>query len=302
MSLFSFLRKNKQESAAGDSAFYSRAEEESATGRRARRKQGKSARAEEALDPMLPEKKRARRRLIGAVALVLAAVIGLPMIFDAEPRSAPDDITIQIPAKDKPAAPPAVAPERPGASSSRVAASAALDPKEEVLPAASRPAAHAPEAVAAAAPEPHAKPAQEPKSASDAGEKTAAAKAVAEKTGHDAHAAGAEPKPIAEADDAARARALLNGKPDPKAAEKKSEKFVIQVAALATKEKVNELQLRLKDAGIKSYTQKVATASGDRTRIRVGPFASREDAEKMRTKIVKLGLNGTLVPVESGRS
>jgi DedD protein len=96
--------------------------------------------------------------------------------------------------------------------------------------------------------------------------------------------------------DAARAKALLEGKADPTAAEKKSGKFVIQVAALATKEKVNELQTKLKDAGIHSYTQKVATEAGDRTRIRVGPFANKDEAERIRAKIVKLGLNGTLVP------
>lgn len=68
------------------------------------------------------------------------------------------------------------------------------------------------------------------------------------------------------------------------------------MAALATKEKVDELQTKLKGAGIKSYTQKLATASGQRIRIRVGPFGSKDEAEKVRARIVKLGLNGTLVP------
>jgi DedD protein len=98
-------------------------------------------------------------------------------------------------------------------------------------------------------------------------------------------------------DETARAQALLEGKPDPaKSAEKKGGKFIIQVAALASRDKVNELQIKLQNAGIKSYTQKVATQSGDRTRIRVGPFSSKEEAEKVRMKIVKLGLNGTLMP------
>ncbi len=65
--------------------------------RRSRRTQT----AEEPIDPMLPEKKRARRRLIGATALVLAAIIGLPMIFDSEPKPLSDDIAIQIPSRDK---------------------------------------------------------------------------------------------------------------------------------------------------------------------------------------------------------
>jgi DedD protein len=283
MSLFSFFRKNKQESASDDSAFYSRAEEEPA-GRRRRKpaKSGRTARGEEPADPILPEKKRARRRLIGAVALVLAAVIGLPMVFDPEPKPVPDDIAIQIPNKDQPM-PPAARPETPRATAaSQVPASAALDPKEEVV--ASTVAQPETKPAAAAATPPAAKPEAE--------------RPPEQPKTEPPHAAKSDAKPAAaiETADTARARALLEGKPDPKASDRKSSKFVIQVAALATKEKVDELQDKLKDAGIKSYTQKVATASGDRIRIRVGPFASREEAERMRARIVKLGLNGSLIP------
>src|SRR3990167_6025338 len=97
MGLFTFLRKNKQESTSGDAAFFSRAEEESNAIRgRGKRKQGNQPE-----DPVLPEKKRARRRLVGAIALVLAMVIGLPMILDSEPKPLADDIAIQIPSKVK---------------------------------------------------------------------------------------------------------------------------------------------------------------------------------------------------------
>jgi DedD protein len=114
-----------------------------------------------------------------------------------------------------------------------------------------------------------------------------------------------EPKHAAAAkiSDEQRALAILQGKPLPSAAksadkpgDKSGGKFVIQVAALATQEKIDELRSKLSSAGISSYTQKVATQAGDRTRIRVGPFASRDEAEKARAKIVKLGLNATLVP------
>lgn len=290
MSLFSFLRKNKQESSTDDSTFYSRAEEDSKAVRSRKRRQGKQG--EEPADPVLPEKKRARRRLIGAIALVLAAVIGLPMILDSEPKPVADDISIQIPSKDKPTVTPTTA--RPEPAASKVTASASLDPKEEVMAPSAAPvtptkgseeAATRTAAAAAAKPKEEAKPAE-------------SAKAAVEKPV--APVVKVEPKPDVrtheKANDTARAKALLEGKPDPKAADKKSGKFVIQVAALATQEKVNELQSKLKGAGIKSYTQKVATDSGDRTRIRVGPFASKDEAEKVRAKIVKLGLNGTLVP------
>ncbi|OWW18972.1 SPOR domain-containing protein [Noviherbaspirillum denitrificans] len=286
MSLFSFLRKNKQESASGESTFQSRAEEDSKAVRSRAKRRGKDSREDDALDPVLPEKKRARRRLIGAVALVLAAVVGLPMVLDSEPKPLADDIAIQIPSKDKPVAGAAARADMPAAS--KVAASASLDAKEEVVeaPAAPASAEKKPEQPAA---EQH-KPKDDAKASTDSGHKAADKAAVVAK---------AEPKSTEshdKTDDSARAKALLEGKPDPKAAEKKAGKFVIQVAALATKDKVDELQGKLKGAGIKSYTEKIATASGDRTRIRVGPFTSKEDAEKARAKIVKLGLNGTLVP------
>lgn len=289
MSLFSFLRKNKQESASDDSAFYSRAEEDSkAVRNRSRRRSGQNSK-EDPVDPVLPEKKRARRRLIGAVALVLAAVIGLPMILDSEPKPLADDIAIQIPSKDK------IAPvEHNVPAAAKVSASASLDPKEEVVEPAPAVAA-APLEAKPASPStvPPAPTTTKPKVETKSAEQHATSKAEAA-----TQTAKVESKPEAaeKSDDGARAKALLEGKADPKAAEKKSGKFVIQVAALATKEKVDELQGKLKGAGIKSFTEKVATASGDRTRIRVGPFANKEEAEKVRAKIVKLGLNGTLVP------
>ncbi len=302
MSLFSFLRKNKQESASDDSTFYSRAEEESNKIRsRGKRGQAKPSKRSEQADPVLPEKKRARRRLVGAIALVLAAVIGLPMILDSEPKPVADDISIQIPSRDK-----AVPTTTTGAAIEKIAASASLDSKEEEVidPPSADTATQKPEVTETAA-----KPAAANKLAIASAhpkDEPGPAEVAKAKTPDKPHAM---PLPVAKADakmeskstekksdDSARVQALLDGKPDPKAAEKKAGKFVIQVAALATKDKVDELQTRLKGAGIKSYTQKVATSSGDRIRIRVGPFTSREEADKMRAKIVKMGLNGTVVP------
>lgn len=46
-------------------------------------------------------KRRGRRRLVGAVALVLAAVIVLPMVFDPEPRGTGSTLSVRIPAEDE---------------------------------------------------------------------------------------------------------------------------------------------------------------------------------------------------------
>jgi len=278
MKLFSIFRKDKPAADAGNGEFYSRAEEEPAP----RAKRGAKAARREPADPALPEKKRARRRLVGAVALVLALAIGLPMILDSEPKPLASDISIQIPSRGKPApaAEPAPAEPAPPARSAPPPAPASLDAAEEVVdtpvpkpaPAAARPPAE--QLVLAHPPAPPETKKPEPKKTD------------------------LKDKPVARIDDEARARAILEGRPvpEPKAAEAKSGKFVLQVAALASADKVSEVRGKLSDAGITSYTQKVATASGERIRIRIGPFASREDAEKMRARLGKLGFNGTLVP------
>lgn len=297
MSLFSFFRKNKQE-APDDGASYPRAKDEPNPQRpRARRK---SSGDDEAGDPVLPEKKRARRRLIGAVALVLAAIIGLPMVLDSEPKTVAQDIEITIPSKE------------PGRQPRRLPAAAALDPAEQIIEPVDETAAEkvavaaparpqvagvapaAPASAAAAAPAANAGSAQ-PETAPKVEAKPAARP-------ESQVAANPESRPLAKEDkEAARARAILEGKQiseaDKPQADKKHGKFMVQVAALTSQEKITELRNKLKAAGIASQTQKVPTASGERTRVRVGPFASKEEAEKMRARLVKLGLNGTLVPL-----
>src|SRR5450830_492668 len=328
MGLFSFFRKNKQESASGQGEFLSRSAGESSAAQNSRgsrsagnsRKSSKAGK-DESVDPVLPEKKRARRRLIGAVALVLAVVIVLPMILDSEPRPLADDIAIQIPSKDgkdakdatkdaaadaKPAAPVAAAQPKeefvdpatlaPATEKPAIAPGAPAMPSGPANAAADKPAAASQLAQPTPVPEKTVeKPAEkpEPKPKADVKEAKPAAKTAERKDDHKKDSKEAKP------DDSARALAILEGKPadrKPAATAAAGGKFVIQVAALATQEKIDELRGKLNGAGIKSFTQKVATQSGDRTRIRVGPFASRDEADRMRARINKLGLNATIVP------
>jgi DedD protein len=254
MSWFSFLRSNKQEPVQGEGEFYSQAEDMAVTGRsRARVK-------DEPIDPVLPEKKRARRRLIGAVALTLGLVIGLPMVLDSEPKAVSEDIVIKIPSREKQSK---LSASRPSASS--VAVSAPEKNSETPEPA---------NPVVATAPiTPPAPPANE-KPVVVA--KPAPSKSVQES----AKAVKADP-------------VEKNAKPVKDSAQGK---FVIQVAALATQEKVNELQAKLSKAGIKSHTQKVSVKDGERIRIRIGPFASKAEAEKTCPKLDKMSLKCTIVP------
>ena len=58
-------------------------------------------------------KRRGRRRLVGAVALVLAAVIVLPMVFDPEPKRADVAVNVRIPGENETPFAPKVAPKAP---------------------------------------------------------------------------------------------------------------------------------------------------------------------------------------------
>ncbi|WP_353153836.1 SPOR domain-containing protein [Herminiimonas fonticola] len=285
MGLFSFLRKNQQESSVGNSDFYSQSDEAIPAGRSNRRQSGRQgSKREEAVDPVLPEKKRARRRLVGAIALVLAAIIGLPMILDSEPKPLADDIAIQIPSKDTPV--PLAQGKAAVQKESREPLAESLNPEEEVMEA----AAPAPKAEAKTevktevkAIEAEKKPAPVPVVKAELPEpKVATTPPTVAKTDH--------------SDEAARARAILEGKSNAVTEHKAAGKVVLQVAALASQDKVNELQKKLQGAGLKSYTQKVATESGERIRVRIGPFANNAEAEKARAKLVKIGLNAKLIP------
>ena len=344
MGLFSKLGKNKQDAAAQDSGYYTSADDQAAT-ERARSKRASSAdgnaksrraKDREADDPVLPEKKRARRRLVGAVALALAVAVGLPMVLDSEPKPLASDIDIKIPSKDKPA--DVVRAPTP------VAASATLDSKEEIVedvkPAAKpSPATAAPRDVAAVkldTAKPDAR--QEAEARADArlkaeakadtlaktkaerelklrqeadyklelerkqaevkaearlkADKVEAERRLAEAKAASAAKPAADSKPAAKSEDA-RALAILEGKPA--AAADAGQKFVLQVAALSDQDKVEELREKLKKAGISSFTQKAP--GGGVTRIRVGPFGSKEEAEKVRAKLSGMGLNGRLETV-----
>ncbi len=330
MGLFSIFSKNKQESTAQDSGRFSRDDDNLAERARAKRAAyageaaSASRRSRSGGDPMLPEKKRARRRLVGAIALALAAAVGLPMLLDSEPRPLVGDIAIDIPSKDKAAALPVPSNPVPAADSvdqnEEIVESPTPAPAPAPVPAA-RPAVTPPPVKTAEAPkfdpkelvyaEPERKP--EPKPEHKPEVKKPEPKPVEHKPEPKPEPKKPEPKPEpkkpepkktedkprAKDQEAARALALLEGKPAEKAEKpaadkpEASQRFVVQVAALASQEKVAELQARLRAAGVSAHTRK----SGELIRVQVGPFGSREEAEKARAKLSSQGFSGFLVPV-----
>ena len=230
-------------------------------------------------------RKRAKHRLIGTVILVLAGVIGFPLLVDKQPRPIAVDIAIEIPDKNKvkPLALPSVAPQT------------APTPTPVTTPAAPAISGIAREAVLPATPSvavPPVAPKPETKVEARVPEKTS------EKVPDKPPVKTAE-KPATESApstaNAARAQALLDGKEPPSASSATEDRLVVQVGAFADAAKAREARLKLERAGLKTYTQEVQTKDGPRIRVRVGPFGSRADADKTAEKIKKLDLPASIL-------
>jgi len=270
-------------------------------------------------------RRRARHRLLGAAVLVLVGVIGFPLLFDTQPRPVASDIPIDIPdrGKSKPLTIPA-APARGGASRTdadkRIAQASSdgmitenADGSEVVTP----PAKPAPKPeVRAEASKSEAKPEPKPEPKPEAKPEPKPEVRVEAKPEHKpepkpeqkpepkpepkAEAKPANPKPATN-DDGARARALLEGSATPVAAKPaaaagdESGRFIVQVGAFADADKAREVRQKLEKAGLKTYTNVAKTADGERIRVRVGPFASRSEADKAAGKIKDLALSAAVL-------
>lgn len=302
---FSLFGKNKQSASGTDTDEL----EGKATPRRRKKN------AEQPVDPVLPEKKRARRRLVGAAAMVLAAIIGLPLLLESEPQPLADDIQIYIPSVEKPVADIQLASSEPVARGTQPA-SASSEPEEktsQVTPPVSREPAKPPPPVvappaAASTPSSAAKASADSKTSSGKTDKAPVASAASAPAFRTDASKPAQSGGSTESERAAQVRALLEGKSTQvasagktttatttAAADAKSGKFVLQVAALGSAEKAKELQDKLSKAGIKSYTEKVSVSGNEQIRVRVGPFASREEADRMRGKLSGLGFDGMVM-------
>jgi len=261
---------------------------------------------------------RARRRLIGAVALVLLGVIVFPLVFDSKPRPVPSTIALDIPSQSKapglslpasapmlaaasavavpsgeraavtqPASTPAVAPRpRPVPSAAAAPNSMPVAPAAQAAPAAEVPpkptlTTEAPQPVAKPAPAPKPQPApQQIKELSSARQALAALE-------------GKSPDQISLAQaEAALAHKKQSAQQD---AAPSNARFVVQAGAFADAHAAQTVRNKIEKAGFKTYTQVVDTPQGKRVRVRVGPFASREDAERALHKLQGLGLGGAVL-------
>lgn len=240
-------------------------------------------------------KSRARRRLIGAIALALAVVVILPMVLDSEPRVTGQDIDLRIPASDKAgefvpgvalsevleaasqaesAVNPSVASEVPAvpqaAASGKITVAevkpevlntAAISKPAEAVPAAiKKPEVNKPETKQAEDKKPEAKPVEA---------KKPEARAVEVKK--------PETKPV-----------------EVKPVEKTAGTYIVQIGAFANADTATQEADKLKAWGFKAYTELIAGT----TRVRVGPYVDRSKADEVRQLLEKHGLHPVITAVK----
>jgi DedD protein len=74
-------------------------------------------------------------------------------------------------------------------------------------------------------------------------------------------------------------------------------RFIVQVGAFADESKSKEVRSKLEKAGIKTYTHIAQTKEGKRIRVRVGPYATKEEAQKTADKIKSLQLSASVLTI-----
>lgn len=210
-------------------------------------------------------RRRARRRLIGAVTLVTVMVVALPMVLDGESKQSGQDIAINIPS-----------PSSSGEFASRIVPAPA-QPK----PAPAVPDPQAGKVVQVPVPAEMQTPPSAPPAKAEEPAKTPVA------------AAAAEPAP-----------AVKEPAPQPKHKDEKSSAsiskqesvpFVIQLGAFANLANAKERQSKLTALKVKFYTETVKTPSGDKLRVRAGPYATRQEAERAQAKLKAAGIQDGVV-------
>ena len=203
-------------------------------------------------------RKRARRRLVGAIALVIVSVVILPMVLDNEPKKVVHEIDIQIPSESAVAefTPKTVPEVEPLAMAELPSRELVEDPRPEI------PKTEPVDQAKSLLPNPPL-----PQTVKSAGK-------LIEKP--------AESKPIPKVDSRA---------------EKKPPSvntFVVQLGAFSDPLKAKQQQQNLTTNGITTYTENIKTEKGEVTRVRIGPFSVRSEAEEMRNRLKGLGINGVV--------
>jgi DedD protein len=310
MGIFSFGKKDDAPNRRGANTSATRA----ARGERVERRTRRTERTVDAdamlLDPTLPEKQRARRRLVGAIALVVAAVVVLPMVLDSHPKPVTDDISIDIPSRPAPKVAKSdedtqagVAPDNPTTPDAALAASG-LAPTTATAATQSQSGAAKQQQSATASTAPASRPAVKPTAPAAVAANPAPAAPIAQAAGKPVNPASKPantptlaptPAPRSAANVAARsedntaaASADANsGTP----ASPPGSRFAVQLGAFANDANARNWATKLKAAGVPAYTEHRKQADGSTlTLLRAGPFADRAAATAAIAKVREAGL------------
>ena len=206
-------------------------------------------------------RRRARRRLVGAIVLALAVAVFVPMLLESDPKPLGEDVSVKIPPIDE------------GKFVNR------LNDKGKIETA--KPAAPPPKVE----PKAEAPKAAEPAPAEPA--KTEVAKAEPSKVESTAPAPAPAPAIVTESPKAAPPVSLAPAPREPASGD-----FSVQLAAFSDDKGANALANKLKKAGYPAYTEPLSTSRGTLWRVRVGPYSSRESAVASREKLKGDGYSG----------
>jgi DedD protein len=97
-----------------------------------------------------------------------------------------------------------------------------------------------------------------------------------------------------------KAVAKLEPKAEPAPAAKAAapkQGFVVQVGAFKDADNAQQIAAKAKELKLPVYTDTVATSTGSVTRVRVGPFATREKADSALVQVKLSGADGKIVPL-----
>ena len=213
-------------------------------------------------DQELTLKKRARRRLVGAVALVLLMVIVLPMILKDRANTQPsDEITITL-SNQKPASNPT--PE-------------VSDFDSNVIPT-------------------EANPQDKQSAADDSANQTSEAQQTSMVDLPDPEAEVSKPKQENQKADVKKIEEnkAEQNKTEPNKSSTGS-KFYVQIGVFSDEANVKQLQAKLSDLGYKSQTEKIDTTKGKKIRLRTQLLGERNEAAIALQNIKDAGLTGMVV-------
>jgi DedD protein len=236
--------------------------------------------ADSSNDQELALKKRARRRLVGAIALVLLMVIVLPMVLQDRaalaPQEAikitmPDDVVSQQAPKNEANVAPAE-PQTEVATPSEAAISEPTTSEPAVVAQIEKPIQ--PEAT---------------KVASDVKKEVVDGKKAEDK------------KPVKKTDVNTTetkkpvVKPIEAKEPEAKPSATSGDSFTIQVGVFSDIANVKQLQARLKESGFDSRTENITTPKGEKIRLRAGRFSSRQEAAYALTKLQAADLTGMVI-------